>query len=413
MLTFPPQPVSPKELARRRVLDALRRRGPLARVEIGQELGLSPATISEITSSLVAEGVLVVDEAGEPAGLRGRPKQRLTFADDLGAVIGVWVGYNRLEFRLVDSAGQTRATVGVDKPLKDLAPAAFLDELAGAITDFARQAADGPPIKAVGVAAQGYVDASAGVITWSPVFTAREIPVSAGLAQRLDLPVAVENDASAMALAVARRHAELQAGRTACLMIGDGVGMGFLVHGELYRGARTGGSEFGHVRIRRGGPQCRCGGRGCIEAFLADYALYRDAQLMDQRPAPASLMPSEASMRRLLDQAQGGDRALLDLLHGAGEVLGDAVGILIQTLEPDHIVICGPGTRAWPLIKSAFDDALARASIPELRLLTDVRVVESSHDLLTEGVIFQCLRELDAGLSRVEGGEARPTLAAR
>jgi hypothetical protein len=165
---------------------------------------------------------------------------------------------------------------------------------------------------------------------------------------------------------------------------------------------RSGGSEFGHVRIRRGGPQCRCGGRGCIEAFLADYALYRDAQLVSQQPAPDSLMPTEASMHGLLEKARGGDKALLDLMAGAGEVLGDAVGILIQTLEPDHVVICGPGTRAWPLFRSAFDDALARASIAELRALTHLMVVEASHDLLTEGVIFQCLRELDAGLSRVD-----------
>ena len=413
MLTFPAHVTTPRELARRRVLDALRRRGPMARVEVGQELGLSPATISELTSALLAEGVLVIDEGVEPGGARGRPKQRLTFADDLGAVIGVWVGYNRLEFRLVDSAGRTRAASGLDKPLKDLAPDAFLDELADAIEGFAQREGGGSSVKAVGIAAQGYVDSSAGIITWSPVFTARDIPVAAGLAERLRLPIVVENDASAMALAVARRHPELQAGRTACLMIGDGVGMGFLMNGELYRGARSGGSEFGHVRIRRGGPQCRCGGRGCVEAFLADYALYRDAQLMDQRPAPTSLMPSEASMQRLLDQAKRGDRALLDLFQGAGEVLGDAVGILIQTLEPDHVVICGPGTRAWSLIEPAFDDALARASIPELRLLTDVRVVESSHDLLTEGVIFQGLRELDAGLSSVDAGEGRALAAER
>jgi predicted NBD/HSP70 family sugar kinase len=131
--------------------------------------------------------------------------------------------------------------------------------------------------------------------------------------------------------------------------------------------------------------------------------LYRDAQLMNQQPAPDSLMPTEEAMRDLLNKARNGDRALLDLLAGAGEVLGDAVGILIQTLEPDHVVICGPGTRAWPLISSAFEDALARASIAELRALTKLMVIEASHDLLTEGVIFQCLRELDAGLARVEG----------
>jgi len=376
----------------------------MARVELGHELALSPATISELTAALVDEGILVVDDSGEPAGSRGRPKQRLHFADDLGGVIGVWVGYNRVELRLVDSAGRTRANLRLDRPMSDLQPDAFLDGLAEAVSAFARGPAGGLPVKAVGVAAQGYVDSRAGIITWSPVFAARDIPVAWGLAERLACPVTVENDASAMALAVARRHPHLRTGRTACLMIGDGVGMGFLIDGELYRGARSGGSEFGHVRVRRGGPQCRCGGRGCIEAFVADYALYRDAQLMHQQPAPGSLMPTEAAMDALIDRAQSGDRALLDLIQGAGEVLGDAVGILIQTLEPDHIVLCGPGTRAWDLLRPSFDEALSRAAIPELRALAALMVIGASNDLLTEGVIVQALRDLDDGLARIQGG---------
>ena len=107
-------------------------------------------------------------------------------------------------------------------------------------------------------------------------------------------------------------------------------------------------------------------------------------------------------MQRLLDQAQGGDRALLDLLHGAGEVLGDAVGILIQTLEPDHIVICGPGTRAMDLLRPSFEAALESQTIPELRALATIHVVESSMDLLTEGVVMQALRELDLDLARLK-----------
>jgi predicted NBD/HSP70 family sugar kinase len=185
-------------------------------------------------------------------------------------------------------------------------------------------------------------------------------------------------------------------------MVGDGVGLGFLIDGELYRGARAGGSEFGHVRLRRSGPQCRCGGRGCIESFLADYALHRDAQLIGLRPAPNVLMPGEEAMSRIVDQARAGDQALLNLFREAGEVLGDAASILIQTLEPDHIVICGPAIRAMDLLRPSFEAALETQTIPELRLLTTIHVVESSMDLLTEGVVIQALRELDQELARLK-----------
>ena len=88
-------PLSPRETARRRLLDALRREGPMARVEIGQHLGMSPASVSDLTASLLDEGILVSRGRRpiRPPGLiRGRPKTRLFFADTLGSVVGVWTG---------------------------------------------------------------------------------------------------------------------------------------------------------------------------------------------------------------------------------------------------------------------------------------------------------------------------------
>jgi len=396
-------PLTPREAARRRLLDTLRREGPLARVEIGQHLGMSPASVSELTANLLDEGVLVTDETGEsgPGLIRGRPKVRLFFAETLGSVIGVWTGFNRIELRLVDSAGRNRASRHIERPLRNLGAEELMDVLTETITAFARDT-DAPSVKAIGLACQGYVDTRDGIVAWSPVLGTRDLPLASGLSQRLGKPVLIENDASAMAFAIAQRDPELRSGRTACLMVGDGVGLGFLIQGELYRGARFGGSEFGHVRLRRSGPQCRCGGRGCIEAYLADYALHRDAQLIDHRPAPTALIPSEDAMNAIVQQARGGDAALSNLFREAGEVLGDAVGILIQTLEPDHIVICGPGTRAMDLLRPSFEATLETQTIPELRALTTIQVVESSMDLLTEGVVVQALRELDHDLARLK-----------
>src|SRR5918993_1233247 len=260
-----PLPLSPRETARRRLLDALRREGPMARVEIGQQLGMSPASVSDLTASLLDEGILVADETGESGAglLRGRPKVRLTFADTLGSVIGVWTGFNRIELPLVDSAGQNGASRHIERPLRNLAAEELMDVLAETVTAFGRETG-APDVKAIGLACQGYVDTRDGIVAWSPVLGTRDIPLAAGLSQRLRQPVVVENDASAIAFAIAQRDPVLRSGRTACLMVGDGVGLGFLIEGELYRGARFGGSEFGHVRLRRSGPQCRCGGRGCI-----------------------------------------------------------------------------------------------------------------------------------------------------
>src|SRR5918998_2626839 len=133
-------PLSPRETARRRLLDALRREGPMARVEIGQHLGMSPASVSDLTASLLDEGVLVAEEAADQASglIRGRPKTRLYFAETLGSVIGVWTGFNRVELRLVDSAGRNRASRHIERPLRNLEADELMDVLAETIAAFGR-----------------------------------------------------------------------------------------------------------------------------------------------------------------------------------------------------------------------------------------------------------------------------------
>ena len=148
-------------------------------------------------------------------------------------------------------------------------------------------------------------------------------------------------------------------------MIGDGVGLGFLIKGELYRGARSGGSEFGHVRLRRGGPQCRCGGRGCIEAFLADYALHRDAQLIDHRPAPDGLMPSEDAMNAIVGARGPATRPSWPCSGKPARCWATRSASSIQTLEPDHIVLCGPGTAPWTSCSRPSRRRLELQTIPQ------------------------------------------------
>ncbi|MDF2813747.1 MAG: hypothetical protein K0S56_4778 [Microvirga sp.] len=227
--------LTPRESARRRLLDCLRREGPLARVEIGQHLGMSPASVSDLTASLLDEGILVSDETGDAAQglIRGRPKVRLSFAATLGSVVGVWTGFNRIELRLVDSAGRNRASRHVERPLRNLEADELMDVLADTVTAFARDNAANS-VKAVGLACQGYVDTRDGVVAWSPVLGTRDLPLASGLSLRLGKPVLIENDASAMAFAITQRDPALRSGRTACLMIGDGVGLGFLVQARHF-----------------------------------------------------------------------------------------------------------------------------------------------------------------------------------
>lgn len=399
--------VDPRQSPRGRLLAALRRNGPLARVDLGRATGMSPASVSALTAGLVAEGALV--EEAEPqrdANPRGRPPVRLDFAVGRHCVGGVWVGLDRLEFALSDMRGRRIATRHERLPLRDLAAPALLDCIASRFDAFVADEAPALPVAGLGIALQGFVDAAQGTLIWSPVLSARDVPFATLMRERIGLPIDVENDAAAMAFAICRADPLLQIGRTACLMIGDGVGFALVADGELYKTARAGGSEFGHVRLDPTGPQCRCGARGCVESYLADYALYRDARMLVDLPPPRSgLEPSEPDMQALVACATN-DTRLLRLFAGAGRMLARGAAMLIHILQPERLVICGAGMRARSLLREAFDRELDALTIPELRRLTQVDLVEHDSRLMTQGVMIRALERLDIALA---GGSAPGT----
>lgn len=392
--------------AREQIVTALRRSGPVPRASLGRLTGLSPASISTITGTLMDEGVLVErveDEAQAAPASPGRPGIRLDFNADLGVVIGLWVGLNRLVLQMADLTGTIILSQEESVTLSTLAAPVLPEALAERVEAFLAAAQPKAPILGVGISFQGFVDQEAGQVIWSPVIACRNVPLVDVLQARLGLPVMLDNDASSMAYAICRRDVALQSGITACIMIGDGVGLGLLRNRRLIRGARGGGNEFGHMRLNTGGPQCRCGASGCLESYLADYALYRDAMaISDLAPPQGGRQPSEADMIALLSRADAGNAALRSLFIRAGETLAQGVTNLIHLFQPDHVVFCGPGVRARNYIEPAFLRAIEAQTIPELRARTQFSIADYTPALLTEGIILQVLEKADQTIAQAK-----------
>ncbi|MGL5139295.1 MAG: ROK family protein, partial [Beijerinckiaceae bacterium] len=315
---------------------------------------------------------------------------------------GLWVGLDRIALQATDFTGRTIASRDERVALSRLPAEAFFDTLAARVQNFRDQIGAGAAL-GLGVAFQGFVDQTAGSVVWSPVTAQGDLAVVDALSARLGLPVELDNDASAMAFAIMRGERALQTGVTACVMLGDGVGLGVFIDGQPLRGARGGGMEFGHVRLGGGGPQCRCGARGCIESYLADYALYRDAMAVADLPPPeVGRQPSEAEMAALVARGTAGDKAILDLFSDVGRVLADGATMLIHLFQPTALVFCGPGARAWYLLEDALRRGVAESAIPRLGGATRIDAIPFRPELLTEGVVLRALdsqdRRLAAGL---------------
>jgi predicted NBD/HSP70 family sugar kinase len=387
-----------RDEARSRLLEALRRNGSQSRATIGRLLGMSPSSISGLTGKLIEEGLLedIGTENPDPQTGPGRPGALIGFNPRRGFIIGLWVGLDHIALHLADFAGNTRALADESVVLSRLAPEALVSTLAARIEAFRLAHAPEEKILAVAVAFQGFVDREQGIVAWSPVTPHADLPLAQGLAAATGFTVVIDNDASAMAHAILLAEKDLRTGVTACVMIGDGVGLGVFIDGEPWRGRRGGGIEFGHIPLAPDGPQCRCGARGCVESYLADYALLRDAMAITERAATAPrLYPEESEMQALVARADEGDRALRGLLENAGRMLSQGVATLIHLFQPRAIIFCGPGMRAWPHLQRGLSEGLKRYTIPGLARDVSIGARPFSAEMMTRGIVLSALGEID------------------
>jgi hypothetical protein len=225
---------------RRLVLDALRQHGPLARVELGRHTGLSPASITSISSQLIADGILQeVSEHHAPVVpiRRGRPLTQLDINPKSAHVVAVKISIDGIELALADTRGTILSRHTSRIATYDAEPGLFAQSVATEIRSLLSKARLSPrKVARIGVAVQGVADQQAGTIVWSPAFRHRNIQVSAALQQELGIPCSIANDANMIAQALISSDPARYGETAAVVFIGYGVGMGLILNGQVYHG---------------------------------------------------------------------------------------------------------------------------------------------------------------------------------
>jgi N-acetylglucosamine repressor len=376
---------------RDRILQALRVHGPQARVDLSAIVEMSPATVSGVTGELMRAGALREmygreSDGAESGRSRGRPKVTIALVPQTAHVIAVKLSINEIQVALGDFTGAMARTETVPLDTRALSPADIVTVLGDAIERCHRTMAPGyGPCLGVGLAVQGLVRDS-DIIAWSPALSVRDVDIVRPLARRFGLPVTAANDANCIAVAL-RNKPEFQAiDNMAVLMLGTGVGMGLIVGGKVYDGRTGAAAEFGHTKYQMDGPFCHCGRRGCIESFVGDYALYRDARAMLDLPNTDALHPSEAQMQVLCDLAAKGDPVALGLFEQAGRALGFGLTNLIALISPSLILVSGSGVRAYEYLEPSMRRSLRDGLVETLLANTEIRPQPWDEDLTLRGI---------------------------
>lgn len=345
------------------VIAAVRRANQPSRTEIAALTGLSHSTISAISSDLIAEGILSEPKPTETTPLkRGRPQVAIGLNAEAATVIAVDLSLNSLSAALFDYAGTVIVHDRQRLPTLEMTADALINETIVMIRRlFGERPGTETAAKRIVVSVQGVTDAPARSLLWSPITVHTDIGIADALEAAFGIPTAVENDCNMIAFALRSRDPEIYHDDFIAVLLSHGIGMGIVLKGEIFTGTHSSGGEFGHMIHQPNGALCRCGRRGCIEAYAGNYAIWRNAhrQPDDRMPERDVTDADVAELATIARERPGPER---QAFAKAGEALGFGLGSLFALIDPAPLAFVGVGATAFDLMEPALRAAIAKTA---------------------------------------------------
>jgi predicted NBD/HSP70 family sugar kinase len=315
---------------RRVVIEAIRTNGALSRASIARLTALSSQTISNIVEEL--ERTELLRPEATLKGARGQPAVPYSINPDGGYSIGLQLDHQLAVGVVTDLSGTMRARV--ERPVDRPTPAEAMPPLAAIAAELITTSRlDRTRLLGIGMSMPGPFGVE-GLTSVGPTALPgwHDFPVAEELQRLTDIPVIVENDATAAAIGERLYGVAKNLDSFVYLFIGTGLGAGLFLNGHLYKGSRHNAGEIGHIIVRPGGLACDCGKRGCLERYVSLRAAYEALDLPD---------PDHASPELLEELLARGDSRLDAWIADAVDPLRQAIDVLELALDPETVVLGG------------------------------------------------------------------------
>ncbi len=389
-----------REVNRRIVLNLVRERGPVSRADLARSMRIPRGMVTSLVKQLIVEGLIV--EGGTATAPRGRRPTLLHLRSDHRLTIAVDVTGGRTIVQLSDFAGEAIDRESFATPRS---PGELVKAVAPRVTALMVRGRGHGTCEGVGVVVPGMVDERTGMVLNAPTLGWSDVDLRQDLARRLDVPVYVERDAVACALARIWLSDAMgdELNDFVYVIVSEGVGTGLVVNGQPVRGRHSSAGEFGHVPLDVNGPLCSCGGRGCLETFISDAATlarYLDHEFEGRRTTRA-MRESGLRVSDLVKRARSGDRTARAAITVTGRYLGIGLASVINALNPARIIVGGEITAAWDLLEPLFRLEVQRRGLTSPALVTPIGY-DADHNRT---------RLLGAGALVVGRAFAAPTIA--
>lgn len=333
-------PAAQRQAGRRQVLSVIRKAEQIARIDIADVIGGSPATVTAITAELIDEGLIEEHIPSTPRTdtPRGRPRVALKIRGAAHVLAGIKVASHAVSVYFLDFEGGEVGEFRAEMPK----PALSASEMSNFVQDTLRAACEAngqllEDLSGIGLGVAGLIDATRGLVYWSPTLIERNVPLRDLLEAALPMPVFIDNDANLVTKAEQLFGEGQDVSDFLVVTIEQGVGMGVVIDHQIYRGSRGCGAEFGHTKVQLDGALCRCGQRGCLEAYVSDYALLREAGILS--------LPIDGTSHERLDAlfqaAKDGDTGARSIFNRASRMFALGLANLINIFDPKLIILSG------------------------------------------------------------------------
>jgi N-acetylglucosamine repressor len=336
------------------ILRSIREEGPISRVDIKHRTLLSWGTVTTSTKELLDRGIIT--EIGAVTTGVGRRPVELDLDRANNFVLGLQLGSLLVRAVLMDVKGTVVDELEVPVDSRGSAREMLACLLDSGRRILQRHSISRTLLAGVGIAAPGAVDFSTGVCLYAPHHPhLKDVPLKKKFEQAFGVPCFVDHDFNCFVLSEQLFGYGKGMDSFICVLVGNGMAAGIALHGEVYRGADSLAGEFGHTCIDRDGPLCACGNHGCLEALASGSAIA--AAALRELPAnPSSSIPAlvrgdhnKITAETVAAAARQGDRLAREIYIRMGTVLGVGISNLINTFNPQCIILGGRVSKASDL----------------------------------------------------------------
>jgi predicted NBD/HSP70 family sugar kinase len=305
----------------------------------------------------ITEGLLknnFIRSLGKGASSGGKPPEMLEIVPERFFYIGLDIGRTAIRAAAVNAVSRQAACLQepTDNPIPEKQ---FVDRIGRLILKTAGQLkTENDKILGVGIAMPGRIEKESGAVLFSPDFGWNNIPLQEWLGAAIPFPVMVENANRALALNEVFLMGEDASHTTFAVNLGYGIGAALVIGEELYTGASGTSGEIGHITAAPGGPLCRCGNKGCLEAVASGAAIAsqgkkichsrKSSKIRELAGGDSGKVDAELVFRA----AELGDKDAAAIVDSAAEYIGIGLSMAINVLDPDRLVLCGGLMRNGP-----------------------------------------------------------------